>query len=550
MTSAQRPGTIPIVVGVTGHRHIRPEDVPGLEAAVRAVLVETQGKYPDTPILLLSSLAEGADRIAARVALDLGADLGVPLPMSAAEYEKDFSTPQSVEEFRFLLAKAAFSRVIDSSAMPGGSEDRNNRYKAAGIFIVEHCRFLIALWDGADKEVPGGTSQIVRIALRGLAAGEKPKSRALVQSDIRIVRHIVTPSKSNPSPKGTPCSSRLLIPANLSPIAQEKALSNLDRFNRDVCASRVATGPSQPEEFCDPKACPAEVAAYSVRYFAADAMAGSIRKRLTQFEAGVFFLAFFSVVCIELAHFPEVLELGLVGYLLFLAAATATYIVAERECLKNRHQDYRALAEGARVQLHWHFAGIEDCVCSHYLHKQRGELDWIHAALDAMHLMLPQRTASQHENDDIKALSNCRSRWVTPQKDYFSRKSAVETALSSKAKRFGMAALFVAVAIALFTLLSGYHSHWYLYLIMVISGAAGLLGAFKMYRAYGDLARRYSQMAAVFRGADGHLGELIKAGDIEGARSLVHELGRETLAENAEWLILNREHHLEIPHAG
>ena len=53
-----------LVIGVTGHRDLCPEDREALEARVRAIFVELQNRYPATPLVLLSPLAEGADRLA------------------------------------------------------------------------------------------------------------------------------------------------------------------------------------------------------------------------------------------------------------------------------------------------------------------------------------------------------------------------------------------------------------------------------------------------------------------------------------------------------
>jgi hypothetical protein len=59
------------------------------------------------------SLAERADRLVAEVALGLGIGLVVPLPMPRHLYEKDFSTPDSLEQFRALCDRAS-----DLSAAP------------------------------------------------------------------------------------------------------------------------------------------------------------------------------------------------------------------------------------------------------------------------------------------------------------------------------------------------------------------------------------------------------------------------------------------------
>ena len=56
-----RQETIPIVVGVTGHRNIRSEDRDVLYGAVARTLAELRSRCPHSELLMLNSLAEGAD---------------------------------------------------------------------------------------------------------------------------------------------------------------------------------------------------------------------------------------------------------------------------------------------------------------------------------------------------------------------------------------------------------------------------------------------------------------------------------------------------------
>ncbi|MFB6259993.1 MAG: hypothetical protein ABEJ96_02700, partial [Thiohalorhabdaceae bacterium] len=68
-------------------------------------------RLPNTPIWLLSPLAEGADQLAAEVLLTFrkadpdGFRLIAPLPMARAEYEADFSA-EGLARFRELAAEA------------------------------------------------------------------------------------------------------------------------------------------------------------------------------------------------------------------------------------------------------------------------------------------------------------------------------------------------------------------------------------------------------------------------------------------------------------
>ena len=67
--------------GVTGHRRLRSDDVPALQARVRAFLRELQARYPELPQVLLSPLAKGSDQRVAQVALELGLRVIAPLPL-------------------------------------------------------------------------------------------------------------------------------------------------------------------------------------------------------------------------------------------------------------------------------------------------------------------------------------------------------------------------------------------------------------------------------------------------------------------------------------
>src|SRR5579871_4386673 len=88
---------LPLVIGVTGHRDLRPAAHAELASCVRTILVDLRTTYPNTPLLLLSPLAEGADRLVAEVSLEpaIGARLMVPMPMPRALYERDFESAES-----------------------------------------------------------------------------------------------------------------------------------------------------------------------------------------------------------------------------------------------------------------------------------------------------------------------------------------------------------------------------------------------------------------------------------------------------------------------
>ena len=144
------------MIGVTGHRDLRPDDLPHLERKVKHIFERLRERYGSTPLLVLSPLAEGADRLVARVGLldEVGARLVVPLPMPAALYEDDFEEPGSVDEFRALLARADCTFVVPPATDPefisNPGRARDQRYELAGEYVVGQSQILIALWDGTE----------------------------------------------------------------------------------------------------------------------------------------------------------------------------------------------------------------------------------------------------------------------------------------------------------------------------------------------------------------------------------------------------------------
>jgi hypothetical protein len=193
---------------VTGHRDLRDQDLPRLEAEVGAIIMRLRrdylGREAQTPIIILSGLAEGADRLVARAALAQGAHLIAPLPMPLDEYRRDFEpglTPGNMAEFDALFAQAIAAPVMPLQqgstleALRTDQARRNEQYRALGIFITQHCHVLLALWDGNDKEMsPGGTAEVVTFKRAGIPLMVSGSPRAsLDASEIGPVIEVTTP---------------------------------------------------------------------------------------------------------------------------------------------------------------------------------------------------------------------------------------------------------------------------------------------------------------------------------------------------------------------
>ena len=166
----EKAGARGLVIGVTGHRDLDPDD-PRLRKTVARELERLSAAAEGTCPVVLSCLAEGADRLVALVGLEiLGAGLVAALPMAPDDYRRDFSSADSRRQFDELLAAARRVIVVGNEVSPEGGfqgSARTRRYALAGAYVVEHCDVLIALWDGRPARGIGGTGQLVGWMLAG-----------------------------------------------------------------------------------------------------------------------------------------------------------------------------------------------------------------------------------------------------------------------------------------------------------------------------------------------------------------------------------------------
>jgi hypothetical protein len=172
----EKPRLCGRVVGVTGHRDLIAQDIARLEQEVLAILEMERRRSPDGALTVVSALAEGADRLVARVALNhLGARLFVPLPLPMEEYLQDFPEASSKAEFTALLERSTqwyalprLSELVPSAMIPPDQASRDLQYALVGAYIAAHCHLLLALWDGKALERLGGTSHVVRLRQEGI----------------------------------------------------------------------------------------------------------------------------------------------------------------------------------------------------------------------------------------------------------------------------------------------------------------------------------------------------------------------------------------------
>jgi hypothetical protein len=138
-----------------------------IEQAGRALFeAEREGFAGVAPQLrFVSPVADGADQIAAEVALELGWELQAILPFERAHYRSSLANHGARERFDELLERATCLLEL-----PGDPEHGLEAYVMTGRATVAHSDLLIAIWDGLPPRGRGGTGEVVQLALtRGTA---------------------------------------------------------------------------------------------------------------------------------------------------------------------------------------------------------------------------------------------------------------------------------------------------------------------------------------------------------------------------------------------
>lgn len=567
---------MPIVVGVTGHRDIPAEDVAALEAACGDFFGRLRRQYPATPLRLLSMLAEGADRIAARAALRMQVGLIAPLPLPAGDYLDDFTTDASRREFEELLASADRSFVVAGGPLPAPHAARPECYARAGAFIVRNCEILLALWDGGTSGKEGGTDQIVEFKLAGIPAryGDATSLDLVEPLDAGLVCRIAARREGGPAdtadtadlftmsylstPAAGGSAADAAAPGQPARARVEQVCARIDELNRDaaalpgdrVAASRRSLTAGFGDDLLD-----RDALATSAVYAVADTLAQRFQARARSALIALVWTVFFSVLAFELwAHdvWPE--PCVLLSYILLLFGAYRLHRFADTRRFHTKYLDYRALAEGLRVQFYWRMAGLADSVSDHYISQQRGELEWIRTAIRRHDAFAGPAAASRSSTE--RRIETVIDTWVSGQCAFFrralARDHAVLAAWETRIRWLVGLGMFAAVGTfgaAAMGALNRYRPHLVLGMALLPLVAALLHGYIEK-QAFSSHVKRYGHILFVYVSAQERLAKARQQRDWEQARSLLRALGGEALEENGDWVLLHRDRPLEVPHAG
>jgi hypothetical protein len=516
------------VVGVTGHIDLDPayrdrirEDIKRVFAWLRASPEKYDRNRDDidlgpglglknTPIILLSSLAPGADQWVVEAAGEVEPPPRVlaPLPFLKEQYLqvstfkvngilKDEAASKFLAEFpdeNVFVVRLPDEIDLDDNALrakhqlfltgESGKPERDRRYAAAGQYVAAYSDILIAVTDkpvGQAESATGrpikseGARAIAELKRRGFTPGLVPVLPALTWADNGPVIHLYAPRKGAEADTALEDSVGLdgkqleiLYPYNHRPLGVRvteednpawlkaghailKIVSeHLERLNSErIRVDRMR----EAEAFADmlPAAAnPTDPVTAKLRKHALPSASerlkqtldrlARLRRRIADFSAhysahltrlkiALFSLAFCSALFFALADNWDVTRSPLppVFFLIALGLTITAWIVYlrfKKTAAAERSDDYRAIAEGLRVQFYWTACGSGEAVASNYLQHQGGELGWIRNVINAAAFPHELNRLAFNQlifEDQWAALYSIREAWIGGQWTYYKR---------------------------------------------------------------------------------------------------------------------------------
>jgi len=563
---------LPLVIAVTGHRNLIASEVDEIRLHVTEFLVTLAERYPDRRLSVMSSLAEGADRLVAEEALELGLDLVVPLPMPRDVYLDDFETPESRAQFEELCERATeifelpLARGNNMPAIQQHGPRRNRQYAQLGVFLCAHCHILLALWDGKHTTDLGGTGQVVRFhhddIMPGYTTTTSASQQMLIDDESDLVYHLVC---SRNQPDGGPHKDLSPLEgwwytkdkekprSREIPQQHELIFHRSSEFSTDAIwfAKQIEAEKYPLFDEADKNNLPAGAENINRIFCVADWLAIYYQKRVLLSLRATHVLAFFMGLMFILYSDLKDWQYFMYAFLAFFVFAAAVQYVAKRGGWHRKYLDYRALAEGLRVQYYWAAAGVtseNESKFTHdnFLQTQDPELGWIRNVMrvagtrcDAVPFTRPE------------GLHYVLREWIgdreSGQLGYFRKKTAERIKKNRLTERLALLSLLTSAVVVLAIIgLGSNMSDDIRDPLMVAMGAMLLLVAIRQGYAFStaekELIKQYEFMLRIFDNAKRRLD---KSEDDAERRQVLRALGGSSLDEHAEWILMHRDRSLD-----
>ena len=567
---------VPLVIAVSGHRNLVAMEIPEIARLVREFLETIRANSGETPIAVLTPLAEGAGQLVAKEAVRLGLQLIVPLPMPQDLYRQSLATRADREKFDRLVSQAEVfelplveGNTRESIAQPGPARDK--QYAQLGVYLSGHCHLLLAIWDGKDSNRLGGTAQVVQYHhtdyMPGLTAGRSHAQHLIADYESDLVYQIVCSrdqADGAPSEGLRPLQSFYLtadsgnLRTETLPHAYRLMFRRTCEFNRDALkySDKIARHESTLLTEARTIWLPARLLKIAVLFRTADWLARHFQVRVNSMLRSSYTLA--ALMGLAFIAYADVngLDYMINVFLILFAIGFVLYLIATKRDWQRKYLDYRSLAEGLRVQFYWLVAGVTSQTATEFAHdnflqKQDVELGWIRNVMRAVIIGQQQ----EEEQGTESGLEYAIAHWIGDsnktngegQIAYFGHHKENRLLLHRITATLGYVCLWTGIAVTLY--LAIFHA-WLsegsrttlLVLMGVLPLAAAVREAYAHKKADKELIKQYRFMHRLFSNARMQL-EAARTNSEK--REVLRALGDAALDEHAEWILMHRERPLE-----
>jgi len=414
------PGSVPLIIGVIGHRDPLPSEIPKIAKHFERLLEQIRNACPSTPIWMLNGLAEGMDSIAAEVFLQrAGLDGGrrmqpikynnpdkliSVLPKDRADYFNDFDSKASKERLQKLLDSS------DAIIEPANNHELRNRlgttlegpecYALQGDFVAKYAYLLFAFFDGIDTGLVGGTAHTLAI--------HQGEIHPLFRSTEEILR---SREEGKAIIIHTPRTSTVLNQSSAKDsLGHEEQLSTdaletcnyIDTINKTICDPSF-----RATQYDEIEGALTKLLSYS------DTVAGLNKKRYEKIAVALVFIGFVLVATVDFYKDAQALGWGLV----FVAFAIFPTI---QKKLQKPFLTYRCLAESLTIQYIWSANGIITSTADLLFSHNQDDIGRIRVLLRTVALQLMLARENDQETTETTIV---KSRiWIRGQINFLSRR--------------------------------------------------------------------------------------------------------------------------------
>lgn len=496
---------IPITIGITGHRNIKPDCVEEVKVLLKQELEKLLNTYSNSNFVMLNSFASGADLLAVDIAKELNITVIAVLPFEKDEYIKDF---EGEEKIRF---EEAFSYANSIKVVGTLADDkktaiitRDDCYREAGLYVAKNSHVLIALWDGKDGKDGGcGTADIVKYIIDN-------------ESEYAII-HILTPRNDVTD-----------VPYVKYIEHEENVLTDIlgktDKFNAENVEGEI--------------------------YDVADSLSIKYQKK---YKRSLVSLALIGVgMVLAFLIYDELdFRVCLIIWGVFLIVGALLFRVGNRHEFHRKYVEYRMFAECLRVQKVLDKARINVNAANFYTWTHSDETFWIRKAINALNLSENQASMGDEDHESTQVYDKG---WIEEQLSYHEKAATLTKKEDKENGNFSLILKILTIASFAAALVLEYcfgdvMQNIYLgiylrtYFLVLIGTLSALTLLLSLYYGKLNLNRKYEDhinMAKLYKRAL----KLFERGGV--TDEVILEIAREEIIENGNWYSYTKEDTLDI----